>query len=153
LAVAVTSRMHGSLYLNDRITALRRNAVRKTQVRFAIQPPSPACQQPLTGFVPALDEVVMNIDRRRAGKLNIDIVVLILALMAIMTLGHHGMWIEIDSAHECRLGLLSRIDEPAFLVLTKAGMGPIPSDFHAGASCRKKLQVIRGSPECVALPV
>src|SRR5271163_3728351 len=98
----------------------------------------------LTCLVPTLDEVVMNVDRRRTGQFYVDVMVLAFAAMAR---SNHGIGIEINPAKENGLRLRGRIDKPALLMLTESGLGAIPSDANGGIARGEQVDMFRRAPE------
>jgi hypothetical protein len=56
--------MDGSLYLDSSITALDGYAGRMLQIGIATYPPATVLRQALTGFVPSLHKIMVNVDDR-----------------------------------------------------------------------------------------
>src|SRR5271170_190291 len=98
----------------------------------------------LTCLVPTLDEVVMNVDRRRTGEFYVDVMVLAFAVMAR---SNHGMRIEINPAKEIGLRLSAGIDKPALLMLTESRVGAVPPDANGGIAPGEQVEVFRRAPE------
>ena len=63
----------------------------------------------------------------------------------------HGVGIEIDPAEKRRLGRFAGVNEPALLMLTKAGLGAVPPDPNVFAARLKHVDVVRRAPERIAL--
>ena len=99
-------------------------------------------------LVPALDEVVLDIDCGGAGQLNIDVMIVAFAAMAGRD---HGVGIEIDAAEKGGPGLLAGVHEPALLMLTKAGFGAVPPDPDVFAARLQHVDVVGRAPERIAL--
>lgn len=59
----------------------------------------------------------------------------------------HGVWIEIDPAYKCNLGLLSSIDKPDLLVLAKTRLGSVPPNTNIASVRLKPIEMILRSPE------
>src|SRR5271167_641471 len=98
----------------------------------------------LTCLVPTLDEVVMNVDRRRTGEFYVDVMVLAFAVMARR---NHRMRIEINPAKENGLRLSAGIDKPALLMLTESRLGAIPPDANRGIARTEQVDMLRRAPE------
>ena len=118
--------MGGALNLHIRGATPRRRMIREGQIVCASIPPPPIGALSLACLVPALDKVVMHVGNRRACELDIDIVVV---PFAAVTRCDEGVWIEIDAADKGCRRIEIGIDEPRFLMLTVAGVCPIPTDF------------------------
>ena len=73
----------------------------------------------LAGLVPALDEIVAHVRRRRPGHLDIDVV------------QPHRDAGEVEAAHEGGLRRLAGIDHPALLMLAEHRRRPVPADLEA----------------------
>src|SRR5580700_2193901 len=100
--ITVPATMNRPLNLNEGIAPPAGQSGGKGQVNLAAQSPPAICRMTLACLVPALDEVVMDIDRRRTDQFYVDIMVLAFAAMAG---SNHGMRIEIDPAKESGLRL------------------------------------------------
>ena len=120
--------MRCPLYLHDRTPVFSGESVRKRQVGSAPRSPTPLLHQSLARFIPALREVVVNVDSRRPYQLNKNVVIV---AFAVMTWADHGMWIQINPTNECSFIFSSSIDQPALLVLTEPWMGTVPTDLYA----------------------
>src|SRR5205085_1822460 len=142
--------VNGSLDLDKGIAPRNGNVGRKRQGGLAVRPPSAILGEVLAGLVPALHKVVVDIDGGRTGQFDIDVVVLAFTAMAGRD---HRVGIEIDSPDERRLALVAGIDEPAFLVLAKTGVGTVPPDSNSGSSNLQFIKMVHGSPKGVALPI
>jgi hypothetical protein len=106
----------------------------------------------LARFVPALDEVMMNVCDGWAGKLNGDVVVLSFAQVSTpVSRRNQGMWIEIDAAEKGRLGFLAGINEPGLLMLAETRVRAIPSNAHLMVIPSQQFEVLGRAPECIAL--
>src|SRR5262245_66328370 len=106
--------MRCALNLNACGSALGRHAMRKRQISFAARAPAAVLQMTLARFVPALDEIVMDVRDRWACKLDVDVVVLPLA---VVSRRDQGMRIEVDDAEKGRMGVLAGIVEPGVLLM------------------------------------
>src|SRR5271155_3376026 len=102
----------------------------------------------LTCLVPTLDEVVMNVDRRRTGEFDVDVMVLAFAVMARR---NHRMRIEINPAKENGLRLSAGIDKPALLMLTESRLGAIPPDANGGIASIEQVDMFLRAPEGIRL--
>src|SRR5580658_2640315 len=89
--VMVPAAVNRPLNLNEGIAPPARQPGGKGQVNLAARSPPALCRMTLAGFVPALDEVVMDINRRRTGHFYVDVMVLAFAAMAR---SNHGIGIE-----------------------------------------------------------
>jgi hypothetical protein len=126
--------------------------MRKRQISFAARAPAAVVQMTLARFIPALDEVVVDIRDRGASKLDVDVMVLCFAQMPTrVSRCDQGMWIEIDAAEKGRLGVLAGIDEPGLLMLAETHMRTIPSNAHLMAMPFQQFEVLGGAPKCIAL--
>ena len=104
----------------------------------------------LAGVIPALNQVVMHIDRTGPRQLQIDVVVLALAAMAGRD---HRVRIEVDPADEGDLSGLAGVDQPALLMLGIARRRLVPADGDAGRPPLQQGQMGGRSPERVCLQV
>src|SRR5208282_859158 len=110
--------------------------------------PAAIWRMTLTCLVPTLDEVVMNVDRRRTGEFYVDVMVLAFAVMAR---SNHGMRIEINPAKEIGLRLSAGIDKPTLLMLTESRLGAIPADANAGIASIEQIDMFLRAPEGIRL--
>src|SRR5579872_4037259 len=147
VTIEIAPPMYGSLYLRKRATTLCRNPGRKLQAGFTPDSPTTVLLQPLACFVPALDEIMVNVNYRGAHELDIDVVIVPLTGM---TGRNHRMRIEIDSPHECDFIVCAGVDQPAFLVLTETWMSAVPTDFHPRPAHIEQAKVTFRAPERVA---
>ena len=91
---------------------------------------------------------MVDVDRARAGHLYVDVVIVAFAAMAGR---NHGVGIEIDPAEKRRLSLFAGVNEPALLMLTKAGLGAVPPDPNVFAARLQHFDVVRRAPERIVL--
>src|SRR5262245_4028699 len=79
--VGVTVRMRCALNLHARGSTLGGDAMWKRQISFAAAAPAAVVQMTLARFIPALDEVVVNIRDGWASQLDVDVVILPFTVM------------------------------------------------------------------------
>src|SRR5450631_350886 len=97
MTVAIAGRVHGTLDLDETFPLLARKARREDQAVIAVVGPDSIISRAFASLVPALDEVVVHVCRRRSRHLDIDIVVVALAYVA----GRYDrMRVQIDAADE-----------------------------------------------------
>src|SRR5689334_12042082 len=75
LPIDIASLVDGSLDLHDGTPATGRNPGRKGQAGCASRSPAAILGQALAGFVPALYEVMLNVDSRRPRQLDESVVI------------------------------------------------------------------------------
>ncbi len=142
--ITVPAAVNRPLNLNERVAPPIGQSGGKGQVNLAARSPAAIDGMTLARLVPALDEVVMDIDRRRTGQFQVDVMVLAFAAMART---NHGIRIEINPAKENGLHLRAGIDKPAFLMLTESRLRTIPSDTNGGIAPGEQVDMFRRAPE------
>ena len=94
--VRVSAGVNGPLHLNERSAARGLGeCVGNGQIVFTATAPSAVALDSLTRLVPSLDEIVVDVDRRRATHLDVHIV--ILSIAAVSRNGYR-MRVEVDPA-------------------------------------------------------
>src|SRR5262245_46321216 len=130
--------MDVALDLNETGSLCARQELGKGKVIVAVVSPRAIIGSSLTCFVPSLHEVVMYVGPRWSGDLHVGIVD---APTALMTGRDHGARVDIDPAYKNSLRWLARIDQPAFLMLAKGSMRPVPADAEPGLTVLQKILV------------
>src|SRR5208283_5920307 len=143
-SIKVPATVNSPLNLNEDIAPPAGQPSGKGQVNLAARSPAAIYGMTLARLVPALDEVVMDIDRRRTGQFYVDVMVLALAAMAR---SNHGMRIEINPAKENGLRLSAGIYQPALLMLTESSVSAIPPDANGGIAPGEQIDMFRRAPE------
>jgi hypothetical protein len=145
-AVAVAARVHRALDLDQRRTRIPRDPHRERQLVGALRPAHAVRCEALAAFVPALNEVVVQVGDRGPGDFQVDVVVL---AFTGMSRRHQRIRIEIDAADERRLRILAGVDQPALLMLAVAWMPAVPPDIEVAMAPSQQLEVLRRAPERV----
>src|SRR4051794_35980576 len=125
MGVAVTAGMHHALNLHQAAAAPIRQPRRETQFIAAIVAPGAVAGRALAGFVPALDEIVMHVGRRRPCDFHIDVMTFPLSRVAWRA---HGSGRQVHSSDKRSLGGLAGVDQPALLMLTIRTWCAVPAD-------------------------
>ena len=134
--------MDRPLHLGDGGATCRGYLIRKDEVAVGIGSPAAVGGMPFAGLVPALHEIMVDVGDRRTADLEIQVVIVVGAMMAR---GNHRMRIEVDAADEGAGCLQAGVHQPHLLVLAEAGMRTVPANAD-GRSLLLQHCDVRGRP-------
>src|SRR5215207_11530954 len=146
MPVCTATAMDCPLNLNEGVSLWVGDFCWEREIGFAARAPSTIGQMSLACFIPALDKVMMDVNRSRSHDLDIHIMVL---AFTIMSRSYHRMRIEINPAYKHRLRFSTRINQPTFLMLTVSRLGSIPADANGRNAFFQSNEMFGCSPESI----